>query len=82
MYHQATSMGKLPTPLLARISRPSVFSVIKDKRADLRIDLQESLHFFTEFYEHLYSFHTLGNEMVMVELPFLKNVFLLISKQK
>lgn len=28
------------------------------------------------------SFHTLGNKMAMVELPFLKDVFLLISKQK
>lgn len=82
MYCPGNKYGNLAAPLLAKISRPSAFLVIIDKRADLKNDLLQSFHFFTGFYEHLCSSDTLGNKMAVVGLPFKKKSIITHFKTK
>lgn len=82
MYCPGNKYGNLPAPLLAKISMPSAFLLIIDKRTDLKTDLQQSLHFFTGFYEHLCSSDTLGNKMAVVGLPFKKMYYYTFQHKK
>lgn len=82
MYCPGNKYGNLPAPLLAKISRPSAFPVVIDKRADLKNDLQQSFHFFTGFCEHLCSSDTLGNKMAVVGLTFKKMYYYPFQNKK
>lgn len=74
MYCPGNKYRNLPAPLLAKISRPSAFPLIIDKRADLKNYLEQTFQFFTGFYELLCSSDTLGNKMAVVGLPLKKCV--------